>query len=325
MRTFRRGSGFKRKYKKKYYRKYHMKKRAFKKKRSFRKAQRAEMKQMTLYPDVFTAPNSSISAYYAPLALLTPNTVSSVTVNDVENWTMPINWFYVGSNIPNNLVQMHGPRYTLYPQPPSSLVTVPITVLGSPLENIECQAKWATVKFVAHTQVGGAEGFWEPSAIRMVIVKDKHPTGQIPVWYEGGVLTGNPATTDITDNSVFQDDTILASPSHNTNSRYRILYDRTHYSTSTNCWIRHKHKITFKKKHRFQNQNYDSVTESYTPQVASYNRLLNIPNSTPLQSGGFYIMIKYYSSAVTNTLSATRDIPNDGQFYLKTKYYYQDF
>lgn len=136
-------------------------------------------------------------------------------------------------------------------------------------------------------------------ALRIVVVKDKQPTGGSATWYD-----------NIGENSrgVFSSNTINAQLNPNTVGRFKIMYDKTLRFTTISGYKPFKY---FKRLSTIVRNNRDFIPSNQGAQASSYpnnlqnqygNRLQSSEQAPPVQKNAFYLMI--FSDGLTFNFSA---------------------
>ena len=136
-------------------------------------------------------------------------------------------------------------------------------------------------------------------ALRIVIVKDKQPTGGSATWYDS-----------IGENSrgVFNANTINAQLNPNTVGRFKIMYDKTLRFTTISGYKPFKY---YRKLSTVVRNNRDFIPSNQGSTAANYptnlqnqygNLLQTSEKSPPVQKNAFYLMI--FSDGLTFTYSA---------------------
>ena len=136
-------------------------------------------------------------------------------------------------------------------------------------------------------------------ALRIVIVKDKQPTGGSATWYDS-----------IGENSrgVFNANTINAQLNPNTVGRFKIMYDKTLRFTTISGYKPFKYyrklSTVVRNNRDFIPSNQGSTSANYPTNLQNqYGNLLQTSEkSPPVQKNAFYLMI--FSDGLTFTYSA---------------------
>lgn len=143
-------------------------------------------------------------------------------------------------------------------------------------------------------------------ALRIVLVKDKQPTGGAATWYDD----------DLTDTSrgVFNAQRIDAQLNPRTLGRFKICYDKTLRFTTINGYKPFKY---FKKLSTVIRNNKD-IADSYMSSIAldwsdTNNRIQTSQSSSPVQKNAYYLMIFSDGLNFTHTNESTTA---PGQFHL---------
>lgn len=141
-------------------------------------------------------------------------------------------------------------------------------------------------------------------ALRIVIVKDKQPTGGAATWAD---------ETGENSRGVFNANRINAQLNPNTVGRFKIMYDKTLRFTTTNGYKPFKY---FKKLSTVVRNNRDTIPPNNIVNTStSYNnfnqqfnsRVQSSKESPPIQKNAFYLMI--FSDGLTFTYSTDASTP----------------
>lgn len=139
-------------------------------------------------------------------------------------------------------------------------------------------------------------------ALRIVVVKDKQPTGGSATWYDS-----------VGENSrgVFNANTINAQLNPNTVGRFKVMYDKTLRFTTISGYKPFRY---FKKLATVVRNNRDFIPDNRGAQASNYptnlqnqyGNLLQTPErAPPVQKNAFYLMI--FSDGLTFNYSATNE------------------
>lgn len=157
-------------------------------------------------------------------------------------------------------------------------------------------------------------------ALRIVIVKDKQPTGGSATWADENKTTNS--------RGVFNANRIDAQLNPNTVGRFRIMYDKTLRFNNTNGYKPFKY---FKRLGSTVRNNRDIIPAHYYR--GSTNIQNNNPNSStnyletserspPVQKNAFYLMI--FSDGLTFTYSSSAETPAAGFHLFNRIAYYNN-
>lgn len=144
-------------------------------------------------------------------------------------------------------------------------------------------------------------------ALRIVLVKDKQPTGGSATWYDD----------DLTDTSrgVFNAQRIDAQLNPRTLGRFKICYDKTLRFTTINGYKPFKY---FKKLSSIVRNNKE-ISDAFIPSsewdqwASPNNRIQTSQSSCPVQKNAYYLMIFSDGLNFTHTNGSTTE---PGQFHL---------
>ena len=137
-------------------------------------------------------------------------------------------------------------------------------------------------------------------ALRIVIVKDKQPTGGSATWYDSAGENSR---------GVFSNNVINAQLNPNTVGRFKILYDKTLRFTTISGYKPFKY---FKRLSTVVRNNRDFVPSNQGSSASNYpnslqnssgNYLQSSERAPPVQKNAFYLMI--FSDGLTFNYSAT--------------------
>lgn len=148
-------------------------------------------------------------------------------------------------------------------------------------------------------------------ALRIVIVKDKQPTGGAATWADSVIATNS--------RGVFNANRIDAQLNPNTVGRFKIMYDKTLRFTRMNGYKPFKY---YKQLSTVVRNNRDLIPASYfNGSIQEYNANINQSNgyqqssasSPPVQKNAFYLMIFSDGPSFTYTSEGTT---GEGKFHL---------
>lgn len=221
-------------------------------------------------------------------------------------WIMPINWFYIQatSDETNHSLPLY---YNGSQQPaPVSPITVSLrnpiyynTMPGShgALENTELQyrLKYIYINALFNASISQSENNTD-GALRIVIVKDKQPTGGSATWYDENVTTNS--------RGVFNANRIDAQLNPSTVGRFKIMYDKTMRFNTINGYKPFKY---FKRLSTTIRNNTNNVHLSPYTLLDTQNDAQTSDQSPPVQKNAFYIMI--FSDGLNFTYSSDPSTP----------------
>lgn len=139
-------------------------------------------------------------------------------------------------------------------------------------------------------------------ALRIVIVKDKQPTGGSATWYD---------TNGENSRGVFASNTINAQLNPNTVGRFKVMYDKTLRFTTISGYKPFKY---FKRLSTVVRNNRDFIPDNRGASASNYptdlqnrygNLLQTSEKAPPVQKNAFYIMI--FSDGLTFNYSANNE------------------
>ena len=265
-----------------------------------------EVCKFEITPDVFK--NTLLTPGTGSVPSYTPSTVSPlININSGEPWIMPINWLY--SNVVSQLTSNTTPPYYNGVQQgvPSAPTTVsfrqPIwynTMPGSqeaPDVSAELQYRLKYIYINAlfnasiNQSVNNTDG-----ALRIVIIKDKQPTGGSATWFDENFTTNS--------RGVFNANRIDAQLNPSTVGRFKIMYDKTLRFNTINGYKPFKYYKALSTTVR-NNRNY--ITGYPIANLNSNNYAQTNEEAPPVQKNAFYIMI--FSDGLNFTYSSDASTP----------------
>lgn len=265
-----------------------------------------EVCKFEITPDIFK--NTLLTPGTGSVPSYSPSTVSTLlNINSGEPWIMPLNWTY--TNVVNSTTtQTTGPYYNGVQQGiPSSPVSVsfrqPIwynTMPGSqeaPDVSAELQYRLKYIYINAlfnasiNSSVNNTDG-----ALRIVIVKDKQPTGGSATWFDENFTTNS--------RGVFNANRIDAQLNPSTVGRFRIMYDKTLRFNTISGYKPFKYYKTLSTTVR-NNRNF--ITGYPISNLNSNNYAQTSDEAPPVQKNAFYIMI--FSDGLNFTYSSDASTP----------------
>lgn len=241
------------------------------------------------------------------------NPLNVITSGDA--WIMPLNWIYEKpSGVGTGSVYWNGNQAITagvtanvsFRNPiwyntsfrdfdlDSSIVQNQIADVGP---GLQYRMKYIYINALFNASVAQSQNNTD-GALRIVIVKDKQPTGGSATWFDA-----------VGENSrgVFSSNTINAQLNPNTVGRFKIMYDKTLRFTTTNGYKPFKY---FKKLSTIVRNNRDFIPSNQGTQASVYptnlqnqysNYLQSSEQAPPVQKNAFYLMI--FSDGLTFTFS----------------------
>lgn len=262
-----------------------------------------EVCKFEITPDQFTntlLTPSSGADYYTP----TKGT-PLVNISSGTPWIMPINWIYsqAQTSIQNS---SYPPYYNGSQQPlPISPITVSIknpiyyNTMPAPsgafeATELQYRLKYIYINALFNASISQSENNTD-GALRIVIVKDKQPTGGSATWYDENATTNS--------RGVFNNNRIDAQLNPSTVGRFKIMYDKTLRFNTINGYKPFKYFKRLSTTVR-NNTNY----HPYIPEtLRDENYAQTSDQSPPVQKNAFYIMI--FSDGLNFTYSSDPSTP----------------
>lgn len=220
-------------------------------------------------------------------------------------WIMPLNWFY--TNTYNNLgTSSTKPFYNGQQQPiPISNVEVstknPIYYNVVPGDNVvdenlttelQYRLKYIYINALFNASINSSENNTD-GALRIVIIKDKQPTGGSATWYD---------VNDVSNaRGVFNANRIDAQLNPTSVGRYKIMYDKTLRFNTINGYKPFKY---FKQLSTVIRNNRGSIYNNQSD-ISQYGETND--QSPPIQRNAFYLMI--FSDGLNFTYSTESSTP----------------
>ena len=176
---------------------------------------------ITYNPGSTSAANITLSSRNQPLL----NIVSGTP------WIMPINWLYQGQyttsqQVNQTQVYVDGIQYTIA-GPSSASLKNPIWYntfspgsqeAGDIGTQLQYRMKYIYINALFNASISSSTNNTD-GALRIVIIKDKQPTGGAATWADDNITTNS--------RGVFNANRIDAQLNPNTVGRFRIMYDKT--------------------------------------------------------------------------------------------------
>lgn len=261
-----------------------------------------EVCKFEITPDKFTntilSPTASSNSYRVSMG--TP----LINISSGTPWIMPINWMYsqasTGTSNYTSPLYYNGSEQPL----PNSPVTVSLKnpiyyntmPVSSGIESTELQyrLKYIYINALFNASISQSENNTD-GALRIVIVKDKQPTGGSATWYDENATTNS--------RGVFNTNRIDAQLNPSTVGRFKIMYDKTLRFNTINGYKPFKYFKRLSTTIR-NNKNY----QSGIPEVLNQpNNAQTADQSPPVQKNAFYIMI--FSDGLNFTYSSDPSTP----------------
>lgn len=254
---------------------------------------------ITYNPGSTSAANITLSARNQPLLNITSGTP----------WIMPINWIYgsqytTSQQLSQTQVYVDGIQYTIA-GPSSASLKNPIwynTFSPGTQEaadvgtQLQYRMKYIYINALFNASISSSLNNTD-GALRIVIIKDKQPTGGAATWADANNTTNS--------RGVFNANRIDAQLNPNTVGRFRIMYDKTLRFNTINGYKPFKYYKTLSTVVR-NNRGY--ISSSTTENLTNANNHLQSQNeSPPVQKNAFYLMI--FSDGLNFTYSADSSTP----------------
>ena len=258
--------------------------------------------------------NSTFSYVAQPSGTISSITVGTssplTTITSGTPWVMPINWIYqAGSSsltIQQNGIYVDGQQY-LTSGPATASLKQPIwynTMSGSEevqdnAAQLQYRLAYIYINALFNASISQSVNNTD-GALRIVIVKDKQPTGGSATWADANVVTNS--------RGVFNANRIDAQLNPNTVGRFKIMYDRTLRFNTTNGYKPFKYFKRLSTVVR-NNRNYinSGITTNASNVASSANRLQSTAEAPPVQKNAYYLMI--FSDGLNFTYSQDASTP----------------
>ena len=218
------------------------------------------------------------------------------TISSGVPWIMPINWIYQpgtsSSSTVTTGIYVDGQQY-LTSGPATASLKQPIwynTMSGSEeVQDNSAQLQYRLAYIYINalfnasiaSSVNNTDG-----ALRIVIVKDRQPTGGAATWADANAVTNS--------RGVFNGNRIDAQLNPNTVGRFKIMYDKTLRFNTTNGYKPFKY---YKRLSTVVRNNRNYINTAISSQstagtvTSSANRLQSASESPPVQKNAYYMMI----------------------------------
>lgn len=255
----------------------------------------------------------------------TSNTQQSplTTITSGEPWIYPINWTYShGSGLATGLVYadgqqlINGQTYTLSFRNPIWYNTMTANTDEQPTSQdanelindvspgLQYRLKYIYINALFNASVSQSVNNTD-GALRVVIVKDKQPSGGAATWYDaGGVVNGE------NHRGVFNANRIDAQLNPNTVGRFKIMYDKTLRFNTTNGYKPFKY---YKQLSTTVRNTRDIISYNTTSTASISNSLNKMETSSrppPVLKNAFYMMV--FSDGLNFTYSTDATTPPAG-------------
>lgn len=235
-------------------------------------------------------------------------------------WVMPLNWYYEASaSSPGTYSDPPFYNGTVQPMPvEGSPVTVSLkqpiyyNVLESPITSTtEFQYRLKYIYINALFNASIVDNVYNTDgALRIVIVKDKQPTGGAATWYDI-----NPTTTS---RGVFNAQRIDAQLNPQTVGRFKIMYDKTLKFTTTNGYKNFKYYKTLSTISR--NNRILATPRNISETNDNFAQTNN--ESPPVQRNAYYLLI--FSDGLNFTYTDEPSTPANGFHLFNRVAYYNN-
>lgn len=250
------------------------------------------------YANNLLSPNSSPAGTYTVSIQKPLNQIKSG-----DPWIMPLNWIYTETY--NNLgSKSEPPFYNGQPQPiPISNVEVstknPIyyNVIPGDFQNdenltteLQYRLKYLYINALFNASINSSENNTD-GALRIVIVKDKQPTGGSATWYDINTVSNS--------RGVFNANRIDAQLNPTSLGRFKIMYDKTLRFNTINGYKPFKY---YKQLSTVVRNNRGSIYNQFDDDYGETN-----DQSPPIQRNAFYLMI--FSDGLNFTYSSDPSTP----------------
>lgn len=242
--------------------------------------------------------NSTFSYVAQPGSTLSSITVGTSsplsTIASGTPWIMPINWIYQAGasslTIQQNGIYVDGQQY-LTSGPASASLKQPIwynTMSGSEevqdnAAQLQYRLNYIYINALFNASISQSVNNTD-GALRIVIVKDRQPTGGAATWADANAVTNS--------RGVFNANRIDAQLNPNTVGRFKIMYDKTLRFNTTNGYKPFKY---FKRLSTVVRNNRNYINVSASPNsgnvASSANRLQSSTESPPVQKNAYYLMM----------------------------------
>ena len=257
------------------------------------------------------------------------------TITSGQPWIFPINWTYTQgsgnatSGVYANGEQLTSGTYTLSFRNPIWYNTMTTSTDNQPNASgngdglindvspgLQYRLKYIYINALFNASVSQSVNNTD-GALRIVIVKDKQPTGGSATWADLGNVN-NPENS----RGVFNADRIDAQLNPNTVGRFKILYDKTLRFNTTNGYKPFKYYKQFSSVVRNTRDLIAYNTSTATNINNSINRLETSERPPPILKNAFYLMI--FSDGLTFNYSTDATTPAAGFHLFNRVAYYNN-
>ena len=265
-----------------------------------------EVCKFEITPDVFS--NTLLTPGTGSVPSYTPSTVNTLTtITSGEPWIMPLNWTYsrvVSTSSANTTPPFYnGVQQGIPASPVSVSFRQPIwynTMPGSqeaPDVSAELQyrLKYIYINALFNASISQSVNNTD-GALRIVIIKDKQPTGGSATWFDENYTTNS--------RGVFNANRIDAQLNPSTVGRFKIMYDKTLRFNTINGYKPFKY---FKQLSTTVRNNRNYLTGYPISNLNSNNYAQTSDEAPPVQKNAFYIMI--FSDGLNFTYSSDASTP----------------
>lgn len=261
-----------------------------------------EVCKFEITPDQFT--NTIISPRPEnTTSYLTSTGTPLINISSGTPWIMPINWTYSkassnDSNYPLPLYYNSSQQaipvspITISMRQPIYYNTMPLNTADS--TELQYRLKYIYINALFNASISQSENNTD-GALRIVIVKDKQPTGGSATWYDENVTTNS--------RGVFNTNRIDAQLNPTTVGRFKIMYDKTLRFNTINGYKPFK----YFKRLSTTVRNNTNARPGPTGNLGVENNAQTSDQSPPVQKNAFYIMI--FSDGLNFTYSSDASTP----------------
>lgn len=232
-----------------------------------------------------------------------------LTITSGDPWVMPLNWIYTNA-ISDGTSKTDNPWYNGIEQA-IPVVGSPITVsMRQPIyyntlpgvgdrndssAELQYRLKYIYINALFNASINNSENNTD-GALRIVIIKDKQPTGGSATWYDENITTNS--------RGVFNANRIDAQLNPSTVGRFKIMYDKTLRFNTINGYKPFKYYKALSTTVR-NNRNY--IAGYPVSNLNSQNYAQTNDEAPPVQKNAFYIMI--FSDGLNFTYSEDSSTP----------------
>lgn len=239
------------------------------------------------------------------------------TITSGTPWIMPLNWYYrqttgsaTGAVYANGQTLTSGTNITLSVRNPLWYNTLtentdtfldPTTAdaLNDISPGLQYRMKYIYINALFNASISNSVNNTD-GALRIVIIKDKQPTGGSATWFDEGTLNNGE-----NHRGVFNSNRIDAQLNPNTVGRFKIMYDKTLRFTTISGYKPFKY---FKKLSTVVRNNRDIVGGGNTSTLSSnQNKVETSERPPPVQKSAYYLMI--FSDGLTFSHSTAAETP----------------